>query len=390
MSFDDIIDRRGTHCSKWDKMQGLYGVSPDTGIAMWVADMDFQSPECVRRVVQEQADHGIYGYSGDPSDYLAAIQWWMQTRHGWTVEPESIFNTAGLINAVAVCLDSFTEPGDGVVLFTPVYQAFSKIIRTAGREVVECNLTLEDGMYAMDFDAYDAQMTGREKMVILCSPHNPGGRVWTAEELRGVADFAKRHDLILISDEVHGDLVFHGHKHLPMPVAVPEITDRLIMLTASSKTFNIAGLHVGNAIISDPTLRAKFAARMAALGIAVNSIGTLMVTAAYSPEGAAWVDELVTYIEGNVAVFREGISAIPGVSVMPMQSTYLSWVDFAGTGMEHEEIIRRVCTEAQIAANYGPTFGSGGETFLRFNLGTQRSVIHDAVGRMQKAFADLQ
>jgi cystathionine beta-lyase len=162
------------------------------------------------------------------------------------------------------------------------------------------------------------------------------------------------------------------------------------MLTASSKTFNIAGLHVGNTIIPDPTLRAKFAARMAALGIAVNSIGTLMVTAAYSPEGAAWVDELVTYIEGNDAIFREGISAIPGVSVMPMQSTYLSWVDFAGTGMEHEEIIRRVCKEAQIAANYGPTFGSGGESYLRFNLGTQRSVIQDSVARMQKAFGDLQ
>jgi cystathionine beta-lyase len=390
MSFDDIIDRRGTHSSKWDKMQGLYGVSPDTGIPMWVADMDFQSPECVRRVVQEQADHGIYGYFGNDSDYLASIQWWMQTRHGWTVEPESIFTTAGLINAVAICLDTFTAPGDGVVLFTPVYHAFSRIIRTAGREVVECNLTLEDGMYAMDFDAYDAQMTGREKMVILCSPHNPGGRVWTAEELRGVAEFAKRHDLILISDEVHGDLVFNGHKHLPMPVAVPDVTDRLIMLTASSKTFNIAGLHVGNTIIPDPTLRAKFAARMAALGIAVNSIGTLMVTAAYSPEGAAWVDELVTYIEGNDAIFREGISAIPGVSVMPMQSTYLSWVDFAGTGMEHEEIIRRVCKEAQIAANYGPTFGSGGESYLRFNLGTQRSVIQDSVARMQKAFGDLQ
>lgn len=390
MNFDEIIDRRGTHSTKWDMMEKIYGVPANGGLAMWVADMDFRAPLCVTEALQGMIDHGIYGYFGDDRAYKEAIRWWMGTRHKWVVEPDWIFTTHGLVNGTAMCVDAFTQPGDGVVLTTPVYHAFARVIKAAGRQVVECPLALQNGRYEMDFAAWDAQMSGKETMFILCSPHNPGGRVWTQEELNGVAEFCKRHDLILVSDEIHHDLVMPGQTHLPMAVAAPDIQDRLVMMSSTTKTFNIAGAHVGNVIIPDDTLRAQFGGRMSALAISPNSFGVVMASAAYSNEGAAWVDALMTYIDGNRQVFDAGVNAIPGLRSMPLEATYLSWVDFAGTGMAPEEFTRRVEQDAKIAVNHGETFGKGGESFLRFNLATPRANIEDAVARLQVAFADLQ
>ena len=388
--FDDVIDRVGTHSNKWDQMETFYGVSPRDGLAMWVADMDFRPPDCVSRAVQGMVDHGVYGYFGDDRDYLESIRWWMDTRHGWQVDPSWIFSTHGLVNGAAMCIEAYTQPGDGVVLFTPVYHAFARVIRASGRRVVECPLVLRDGRYEMDLDACDGAMTGGEKMVVFCSPHNPGGRVWSEAELKGVAEFARRHDLLLVSDEIHHDLVMPGHRHTPMAVAVPEIVDRLVMMTATTKTFNIAGSHIGNVIIPDEALRARFSKAMMGLGLSPNSFGLFMATAAYSPEGAQWVDELLLYLDGNRRLFDAGINAIPGVQSMPLDSTYLAWVDFAGTGMEREEVTRRIAKEAKIAANHGPTFGSGGASYMRFNFATPRARVAEAVERMQKAFGDLQ
>lgn len=390
MDFDRIIDRRGTHCSKWDMMEATFGVKADDGIAMWVADMDFPPPASVQRAVEKMAAHGVYGYFGDDRAYLEAIVWWMQNRHGWSVDPKWVFTTHGLVNGTAMCIDAFTRPGDGVVLMTPVYHAFARIIKAAGRQVVECPLKNEGGRYGLDIAAWEAQMTGREKMLILCSPHNPGGRVWSLEELRAIADFCKRHGLLLVSDEIHHDLVYPGQAHTVMAKAAPEMLDRMILMTATTKTFNIAGCHSGNVIIPDEKLRATFAGRMMAMGISPNSFGMHMATAAYSPEGAAWVDGLMTYLDGNRQVFDAGIASIPGLSSMRLEATYLAWVDFAGTGMEAAEFTRRVEKEARIAANHGATFGTGGETFLRFNLATPRAHVTEAVARLQGAFADLQ
>ncbi len=389
MDFDREIDRIGTHSVKWDMMEAIYGVPAEDGIAMWVADMDFAAPDCVQKVVADMADHGVFGYFGDDSDYLSSIQWWMKERHGWEVDAKAIFTTHGLVNAVGLCVDAYTAPDEGVVLFTPVYHAFARVIKAAGRQVVECPLVNNDGRYEMDFAAYDAQMTGNEKMVILCSPHNPGGRVWTREELEEVAAFAKRHDLVLVSDEIHHDLTMPGAKHIAMP-HIDGIADRLVMLTATTKTFNIAGTHSGNVIIHDEKLRAKFAARMAALGISPNSFGVLMATAAYSPEGAAWVDALRDYLDGNRKIFDDGVNAIPGLKSMPLESTYLAWVDFSGTGMSKAEYRKRVEQDARICVNHGETFGTGGKDFLRFNIATPRARVVEAVERLQKAFADLQ
>lgn len=390
MHFDEQIDRLGTHSVKWDMMERLYGVPADTGLAMWVADMDFRPPACVQAAVDGVARHGIYGYYGDEDAYLNAITWWMRTRHGWQVDPAHIFTTHGLVNGTGMVIDALTAPGDGIVLMTPVYHAFARTITAAGRQVVECPLAVVDGQHQMDFPAWEAKMTGAETMMIFCSPHNPGGRVWTTDELRAVADFCKRHDLILVSDEIHHDLVMPGQRHQVMANVAPDIAERLVMMTAATKTFNIAGAHIGNVIIADPGLRARFAARMMALGISPNSFGMHMVEAAYSPEGAAWVDDLCTYLHGNAQIFDAGVNAIPGLKSMPLQATYLAWVDMSGTGMSPDEFKARVEKTALICANYGESFGTGGALYLRFNLATPRARIHDAVARLQKAFGDLQ
>ena len=390
MNFDEIIDRTGTHSSKWDMMEPLYGVSPKDGLSMWVADMDFRPPGCVQQAVEAMAAHGIYGYFGDDRAYLGAICWWMRERHGWQVEPKWVFTVHGLVNGTGLCVDAFTAPGDGEVLMTPVYHAFARVIKAAGRRVVECPLANEDGRYSLDIAAWDAMMTGAERMLILCSPHNPGGRVWRADELRAIADFAKRHDLVLVSDEIHHDLVFPGAQHRVMATAAPDIADRLVTMTATTKTFNIAGAHIGNVIIADDALRARFGAKVNAFGISPNSFGMHMATAAYSPEGAAWVDALVAYLDGNRQVFDAGIAAVPGLASMALEATYLAWVDFAGTGMAPAEFTARVEKDAGIAANHGATFGKGGESFLRFNLATPRARVAEAVERLQSAFADLQ
>ncbi|WP_045391897.1 MalY/PatB family protein [Falsirhodobacter sp. alg1] len=390
MTFDEQIDRTDTHSQKWDMMEKIYNVPQGKGLPMWVADMEFRPPACVQNEIQKMADHGIYGYFGDDRAYLQAICWWMKNRHGWDVAPEAIFTTHGLVNGTAMCIDTFTTPDQGVVLMTPAYHGFAKVARASGRRIVECELALVNGRYEFDIAKWDTQMTGTERLMVLCSPHNPGGRVWSKDELQAIADFCVRHDLILVSDEIHHDLVYPGQKHIPMTLAAPGIMDRLVMMTATTKTFNIAGCHSGNVIIPDEALRAKFAARILALGISPNSFGVRMATAAYSPEGAEWVDALMAYLDENRRIFDATIAEIPGLVSMPLEGTYLAWVDFSGTGMSADEMRTRVEHQAGIATNYGATFGAGGEPFMRFNIAMTRAQIMDACARLRSVFADLQ
>ena len=388
-NFDEMIDRRGTHSAKWDAMEAIYGVSPEDGLSMWVADMDFHPPQAVSDALQGVVDHGVFGYYSGDTSYKAAICDWMKRRHNWHIQPEWISTTHGLVAAVALALQAFTKKDDGVILFTPVYHAFAKMIKNNERRIVESKLLQVNGRYEMDLNALEAALDGSEKMLILCSPHNPGGRVWSVEELSAVADFCVEHDLILVSDEIHHDLVFAPNKHTMMALAAPKIGSRLITLVAASKTFNLAGGMTGAVVISDETLRTKFAKAHQAAGASPNLFGMFMTEAAYN-NGEEWLDELLNYLAENRRIFDEGINAIPGLHSMALESTYLAWVDFSGTGMEMPEIIDRVQSKAKIAANYGETFGKGGENFLRFNLGCSRKMVEDAINRLQLAFTDLQ
>lgn len=390
MSFNTPIDRRGTNSTKWDLMEKLYGVSPKDGLAMWTADSDYQTAHCVIEAVNAAAAQGVFGYSFEHDTYLGAIQWWMQTRHGWSIEKDWILTTQGLGNAIALCLDVWTDTGDGAVIFTPVYHEFAHKVRKTGRIVTECPLVRQDDTYVLDLDDAQSRLTGKEKMLIWCSPQNPSGRVWTGDELRAVSAFARKNGLLLISDEIHHDLVYAGHTFIPMAVAAPEDSDNTVYLTAASKTFNIAGQRTGNVIIPDPKLHSAMQKRLATLDYYPSALGMAMITAAYSPQGAEWADAQIDHLQKNRAIFDAGINAIPGVWSMPLQSTYLGWVDFSGTGMTYDEVSARIRDTAQIAVSQGPTFGTGGESFMRFNLATQTDKVEEAVRRMRAAFADLQ
>lgn len=390
MSFNDPIDRRGTHSTKWDKLDQLYGLEGEDALAMWTADSDFATAPCVIDAVRKAADHGVFGYLHINDEYLSAVQWWMKTRHNWHIEKDWILTTQGLGNAIALSLDVWTDPGAGVVIFTPVYLEFSAKIKRTGRKVVEIPLKQQGDTYVIDFQDAQSRLDGSEQMLIWCSPQNPSGRVWSTEELRALADFAARNDLILVSDEIHHDLVFSGHKFVPMHIAAPEIEDRLVLLAAASKTFNIAGQRTGNMIIPDAKLRGAMVKKLAYLDYKPAGLSLQMITAAYSPEGAEWVDAQIAHLEQNRRIFDATIAEIPGLSSMPLQSTYLAWVDFSGTGMTYEDMVNRVINTARIAPSHGPDFGSGGEKCMRFNLATQTQRVEEACSRLKDAFRDLQ
>lgn len=390
MTFDRLIDRRGTHSNKWDQMEHLFGVSPEDGLAMWTADSDYPTAPCVIDAARRLVDRGIFGYSYAFPAYFDAIIWWMQTRHGWAVDPDWILTTQGLGNAVALSIDVWTEPGDHVVIFSPVYHEFALKIGKAGRQVRECPLVRDGETYALDLGDAQSRLDGSETMLIWCSPQNPSGRIWTAEELRAVADFAARNSLILISDEIHHDLVYPGHCFTPMDVACPEIRPRLAVLTAPSKTFNIAGNRTGNMIIPDPDLRAQMQQRLASLDYKPGMFGYEMIAASYSPDGAEWVDAQMVHLDGNRQLLDAALNAIPGVQSMPLQSTFLAWVDFAGTGMTPGEVAARIRDDARIAVSPGPDFGTGGEMFQRINFAAPRARVIEAAARLQAAFSDLQ
>jgi len=388
-NFDEVIDHRNTHSEKWDNMERVYGLSPDEGIAMWVADMDFKSPQSVSDAMQALVDDGTYTYYGDKQSYLDAICNWMDRRHGWKVDPSWILNVNGVNNGVALAVQTYTQESDAVILFTPVYHSFATLLRANNRRIVESELVNNNGRYELDLDALEAQLKGDEKLMIFCSPHNPGGRVWSVAELQAVAAFCVKHDLILISDEIHHDLVYAGNKHTVMALAAPDVKDRLLIMSATTKTFNLAGAHIGNVTISDDKLREKFIGTLNAGKVSANRFGYHMAEAAYNG-GEEWLDDWRVYMAENKRIFDEGINAISGLKSMNLEATYLAWVDFSGTGMTTEELTKRVVKDAKVAPNVGEPFGKGGENFLRFNIATRRELVEQAVKRIAAAFADLQ
>ena len=388
IDFDEIIDRRNTHSNKWDEMEKNYGVSSDTGIPLWVADMDFRAPQAVNDALQDMATHGVHGYYGVDTTFRAALCGWMKRRHGWHVESDWALQTHGLGNAIAVIIQALSAPGEGVIVFSPVYHSFMRIIKANDRRVVASPLTLNDGRFDMDLDGLQDILTGDERIMLFCSPHNPGGRVWSKNEIAEVAAFCERNDIILVSDEVHHDLVMPGRQHHITDMVAPEIRHRLITLAAASKTFNIAGMETGSMLIADPDLRHTVFRQCRAVNISPNRFGMMMAEAAYT-SGDEWLDSLIPYLDGNRQLLNRSIEAIPGLTVMDLEATYLAWVDFTSTGMSRDEFTKRV-REAGLAPSDGITFGPEGENFMRFNIACRRAVLEDAMNRLAVAFSDLQ
>ena len=288
-------------------------------------------------------------------------------------------------------MQAFSEPGDEIVVFPPAYHAFRRIINNNNRKILDAELEERQGRYVMNLDALGDKLTERAKIVFFCSPHNPGGTVWSGEEISALAHFCAEQDLILVSDEIHCDLVFKGAKHTPTIVVAPEVKDRLVTCVAATKTFNLAGAHVGACVTSNPELKARLDQRIAASGLgSYNAFGMLATEAAWRT-GEAWLGELLPYLQANRDLLHQGIErAVPGARAMPLQATYLSWVDFAGTGLAAHDVAARIKERARIFASPGQQFGPGGENRLRFNFATPHSRVEEAVARIESAFGDLR
>jgi cystathionine beta-lyase len=389
--FDRVIERRGTHAAKWDNIARLSGIESPDAIPMWVADMDFAAPPGVTSALTAEVLRAVHGYYADTGTWAAALADWMARRHGLQIDPRWVSPTPGIVSGLGLILQAVSAPGDEVVVFPPAYHAFRRIIVANERRILDVELVETDGRYAMDFDALRAKLTPRTKVVFLCSPHNPGGTVWSPAELRALAALCAEHDLILVSDEIHCDLVFAGAKHTPTLTAAPEIADRLITCVAATKTFNLAGAHVGACFTSNAALKRKLDARIAASGLgSYNRFGMIATEAAWRT-GETWLDHLLPYLATSRDLFDARIeAAIPGARSMRLDATYLAWVDFSGTNLPPKEIADRVSKRARIFASPGEQFGPGGETWLRFNFATPRPILEDAISRLEDAFADLR
>ena len=386
--FDTQIALRGTHATKYDKIGAVYGVEDSDIIPMWVADMDFAAAPAIRTALQAEIDRGYMGYWGGNEPVDQAIADWYNERHGWAVDPRCIRYTHGVVSGYGDAIAAFSKPGEAVIVFSPVYHAFYRQIEAMDRVVMESPLVERDGMFHMDLEALAGQLTGNERLVTFCSPHNPGGRIWTAEEIRALAEFCAAHDLILISDEIHMDLVFPGARFTPTAVAAPTCLDRLVVLTAASKGFNIAGGETGLMLVPDPKLRAVVDPVLSDRESTPNRFGMAMTRAAFA-DGGDWSDAVRAYLAENFTVFADRLNALPGISVMQMDATYLSWVDFSALGMSDRELLKRVL-DAKVAPNPGTQFGAGGSGHLRFNLALPKATLDEAISRIEAAFSDLQ
>ncbi len=386
--FDRQLELRGTHSSKYDAIGTAFGRDDPEMIPMWVADMDFAAPPKVLETLQKEIDRGYLGYFTNPKPVAEAVANWYRRRHGWAVDPGWVRFTHGVVNGFGVALDSFTEPGDEVIVFSPVYHAFFRKAEAMGRVIFESPMKLLDGVFQMDLDALAASLTGRQKALVLCSPHNPGGRLWTAEEIREVTVFCEDHDLILISDEIHMDLTHPGATFTPSAVAAPDCVGRLVVLNAASKAFNMAGGETGLMIVPDAEVRRQVDKSMQDREASPNRFGMLMIMTALN-ECEDWSEAVRGYIAENVRIFAERINALPGVSVMPMQATYLSWVDFSDLGMGDDELLKRLL-DAKVAPSPGTQFRKGGSGHMRFNVALPRPTLLEAISRIEGAFSDLQ
>jgi cysteine-S-conjugate beta-lyase len=389
--FDRVIERRGTHASKWDNMAKLSGIDAPDAIPMWVADMDFAAPPGVTEALDAANRRGVHGYYADTGTWAAALSGWMARRHNLRVDPAWVSPTPGIVSGLGLILQAVSAPGDEVVVFPPAYHAFRRIILANERRILDSQLVEANGRYVMDLDRLKTQLTPRTKVVFFCSPHNPGGTVWLPAEIRALATFCAEHDLILVSDEIHCDLLFPGAKHTPTITAAPEIADRLITCVAATKTFNLAGAHVGGCFTTNPDLKRRLDGRVMANGLgSYNSFGMIATEAAWRT-GEAWLDALLPYLQKSRDLFDARIeAAAPGARSMRLAATYLAWVDFSGTGLRPEDAAARVKSRARIFASPGSQFGPGGETWLRFNFATPRPILEEALGRLDDAFRDLR
>ncbi len=385
-NFDEIINRKGTNSIKWDHLESRFG--RDDLLPLWVADMDFKCPPAVIEAMKKVADHGIYGYVAPREDYFKAVTGWMKRRFDWNIEVDWIMFMAGIVPAIGLAVKTFTEPGDGVIVQQPVYFPFMSVTKELGRKVLNNSLVETEQGYAMDFeDLEEKAKDPTTKMMILCSPHNPVGRVYTEEELKKLISICEKHDLIIVSDEIHQDLVHAGHKHIPTAkLAGPNA--KVITCTAPSKTFNVASLFPSNIIISNEQLRDRFKFELDKLHQMPSPFTIEAVISAYN-QSEDWLKELLLYLSDNIDYVNQYLeNHLPKVKMRKPEATFLVWLDFRAYDLTPQELERIMIEDAQLALNKGWMFGREGQGHMRLNVGCPRDVLSEALNRIYNALKD--
>ncbi|MBU8913059.1 MAG: pyridoxal phosphate-dependent aminotransferase [Spirochaetales bacterium] len=390
--FEHPPERRGTDSVKWD----LKPHTPDgrSILPMWVADMDFPIPDVVQSALRERISHPVFGYSYLSAAHQEAFVAWQRRRNSWEIDREWLVYAPGVMPAVRAAIRTFTEPGDEVIMQPPVYNPFFCAIRDSGRVVVENPLVAVNHSYQMDLEHLEAQISDRTRMLILCSPHNPVGRVWTPDELIALAELCGRHNLTIVCDEIHGDLIREGHSFTPLASISPEISSRTITCAAPTKTFNIAGLASSFAIVEDPRKREALAATIERLGLDLpNTLSLTAATAAYS-NGAEWLDALLEYLNATYDWFeREFATRFPRLGLCSIQGTYLAWIDFRelmeSVGADDTAVQQALLDVGGLWLSEGSWFGTAGQGFQRMNLACPRDVIRDGLDRLEIALGAL-
>lgn len=384
--FDTVVNRKNTNAIKYDlaKKRG----KPEDAVSLWVADMDFPTAPCIQKAVAEKAAHGIWGYSRPDNRYYDALKKWYKERHNFEVQNEWVVNTPGVCFALATAVKAFTKEGESVLIQKPVYYPFFNIINSLQRKVVNSSLILKNNHYEIDFDDFERKIVQENvKMFILCSPHNPGGRVWTKQELQKISEICLAHNVLVVSDEIHSDITFGSNVHTVYGSLSEQALKNSIICTAPSKSFNLAGLQFSNIFIADEKLRKAFSEELDKTGYDEPSVfGIVAATAAYS-EGADWFDSVKSYIWENILFAKNYIEENASqIKVLVPEGTYLLWLDFSKTGLSDSEINDRVLNKAKVWLDSGSMFGKEGEKFQRINCATPRIILEDALKRICSQF----
>jgi len=384
IDFENIIDRRKTDSIKWDLNLKIFG--REDILPMWVADMDFPSPPAVAEAIRKRTDHAIFGYTGVPASYYYAVMDWMKKRNNWDIQKDWMVHSPGVVTSIITCILAFTSPGDKVLIQSPVYPPFYSSILNNSRQLVINPLKLTAGYYGMDFDDLETRLRDGVKMMILCSPHNPVGRVWTAEELLRVTEICSKYGVLIISDEIHSDLIYKRYKHIPIASLPGTASDNIITCISPTKTFNMAGLASSFTFIPDRKMKKLFEKELERTGAGMNNIFGMIGGEAAFRYGEEWLEDLLAYLQGNLDLvlqfFEERVRSI---RVIKPEGTYLVWLDCRELGMDVSALREFFIHQAGVGLNEGTTFGVDGAGFMRMNFACPRPVLLEGLKRIENA-----
>jgi len=379
-NFDKIINRSNSYSIKYEP---AWRGKPTDVLPLWVADMDFASPPCVRKAIIRRAKHGIYGYSEPDAAYFDVMRKWFEDRFNWSPRRDWLTITPGVVNALYIAVRSLTAPGDGIVIQQPVYYPFESSIKKTGRQLLVNELVYSDGHYSIDFQDFEEKIK-QAKMFIMCNPHNPVGRVWKTEELTRMGEICLRHNVIVIADEIHQDFVFPGHKHIVFAALNQDFANMTVTCTSPSKTFNLAGLISANIFISNKELHNKFKEEYARSGLSQPGVMGLIACKAAYQDGAQWLEQLINYLSGNILFLKTYLSKhIPEIKLIEPEGTYLAWLDCNALGLSSQELDEAITHKGKLWLSAGLSFGKGGNGFERINAACPRSVLHNALERLK-------